>query len=1439
MFRLRPLFERGISYAALCSGVYAALGVIWVAISDRVAEILIPGAAGISAFRTGTGCLFVVLTALAIYQLLRRAERRERVAPPLPTPGQVAPGIPVVGQLVLLVLAVSVPLCALLGWTIYRGAEDEVRNAKHLVADLAGITARDTARFVSDTSRTMAALAQRPRVRALDPRNCDPVLADVPVVNASFINAMTFDAAGDLVCSVVTPSPGVALVFPHSPRHQRVLRDGRFTLSEPFQGRATGKLIVVASAPVRNSLGDIAGSIDFAIGVESLRPVVRPVLAAEGIIGIVNSDGRVIYGAVPERRGRDGRDSEIVRIAIAQKRGEALTHGFDGVLRSYSFAPIEGTDWIAIAGVPTSVIYGQARENAWRGGLIGLIIILLAAIAGTWISRRIAGPILGIAAAAQRVAGGALAVRAPEGGSREVTAVARQFNTMLDRLPLIEGELRESERRYKSLFDSSPECVFVHAEGRIVMMNQAGARLYGAASAQQMVGMLVADLAHPDDRAEVERRVHTVTVNRLELAPRELKNIRLDGTTIEVEVMSLPFEYGGEPAVLTQLRDITARKSAEARVARLSNLYAALSHTNEAMVRENARADLCHAVCRIIVEQGHLVTAAIRLYDAGRDAFVPVASHGPVSNWVGERTIGVEEADSRVVHAVDSKRTYVLNDVVARPDGMFGLDDMRALGVRSLAILPILVDGRGVGALSVFAGEADFFDPELIALLEEMVRNLAYAFIKLEGEQALQESELRYRVLVEASPDAIGVLVHGEIVLANSAALALFGAATAGQLIGRQGYERTHPDYRAAEREAVREVMRSPGRVLRAEIRQLRLDGSVFDAEIVRSRFEYRGQPALQVISRDISERKEAERRISRLTHLYAALSQTNAAIARAASREELFATVCRVAVENGHFVTALISMLNPGRDMAVPVGAYGRLAGLIGERPLPLTLGMAGADGPAATAVREAAPQVSNDLLEDPRAHDAAGDLVRTGIRALAACPLQIDSEVAGVFIVYADEPGFFDAELVDLLKEMAQNLSFGLAKLQSEAGRRASEGALRDSEARYRSLFDTSPLCIYVRQDDRVVMMNPAGLALFGATSAEQIIGRPSADLVHPDFRELANRRYSFVMNGQDAAPAAEFKNLRLDGTVLETESVVTPFEFQGRPAVQIITNDISVRKEAERALRRLNSELEQRVQQRTAELQRVNQELSEFSYIVSHDLKAPLRGVASLVDWLKQDHGEQLGPEGRELLRLLSTRSRRMHRLIEDILHFSRLGRVRESATEVDLDHLAHEVVDSLAIAPHIAVRVATLPRLVGDETRLRQVFQNLISNAVKFMDKEEGLIEVGVESVPMQPAAPGAAQAWRFYVADNGPGIEPRHHQRIFEIFQTLHPRDDPDSTGIGLTVVKKIVELLGGGIWVESELGKGARFVFTLPRRDAIDMPVKEGAHERPNTDLPD
>lgn len=224
---------------------------------------------------------------------------------------------------------------------------------------------------------------------------------------------------------------------------------------------------------------------------------------------------------------------------------------------------------------------------------------------------------------------------------------------------------------------------------------------------------------------------------------------------------------------------------------------------------------------------------------------------------------------------------------------------------------------------------------------------------------------------------------------------------------------------------------------------------------------------------------------------------------------------------------------------------------------------------------------------------------------------------------------------------------------------------------------------------------------------------------------------------------------------------------------------------------------------------ELQSANDELKSFAYVVSHDLKAPLRAIGSLADWIATDQKDQLDAEGQEHLRLLMQRVRRMDALINGVLQFSRVGRLHETVTDVDLNRLLREIIDSLAPPSYITVSVQDgLPTLRAERTRLQQVFQNLLSNAIRFMDKPEGLIRIDCKA---------EADMWKFSVSDNGPGIGERHFERIFQLFQTLNPRDRVESTGVGLAIVKKIVEMHGGHIWVESALGQGSTFFFTLPR----------------------
>jgi PAS domain S-box-containing protein len=250
---------------------------------------------------------------------------------------------------------------------------------------------------------------------------------------------------------------------------------------------------------------------------------------------------------------------------------------------------------------------------------------------------------------------------------------------------------------------------------------------------------------------------------------------------------------------------------------------------------------------------------------------------------------------------------------------------------------------------------------------------------------------------------------------------------------------------------------------------------------------------------------------------------------------------------------------------------------------------------------------------------------------------------------------------------------------------------------------------------------------------------------------------------------------------------------------------------RRQAGDELAALNEELEQRVQERTLALQESNRELEDFTYVVSHDLKEPLRGIEGFSAFLAEDYGEQIGEEGRRYLDNVRESAIRMKRLIEELLELSRITRVRGERQPVEASALIADVISDLEYSIRekgVELRVQPgLPAVIAEPVRLREVFKNLISNAVKFSDESGGIVEVGSQD------ADGAVQ---FFVRDNGIGIDEQYHERIFQIFQRLNRREDYEGTGAGLTICKKIVEAHGGRIWVESAAGEGSTFHFTIP-----------------------
>jgi len=222
---------------------------------------------------------------------------------------------------------------------------------------------------------------------------------------------------------------------------------------------------------------------------------------------------------------------------------------------------------------------------------------------------------------------------------------------------------------------------------------------------------------------------------------------------------------------------------------------------------------------------------------------------------------------------------------------------------------------------------------------------------------------------------------------------------------------------------------------------------------------------------------------------------------------------------------------------------------------------------------------------------------------------------------------------------------------------------------------------------------------------------------------------------------------------------------------------------------------------------DLTAVNKDLKDFAYIVSHDLKAPLRAIKSLSDWLYTDNKDKLGQEGKEHIELINGRVKRMEKLIEGILKYSRAGNIGEEKETIDVNEVIEDAINSVHPPVNVEISVkSNMPIIKYPQTQIFQIVQNLLSNSVKFMDKDKGKIEIDYSE---------ENGYWTFSFADNGPGIDKKYYDKIFQVFQTLKSRDEFESTGIGLSVVKKIVEGNGGKVWVESELGIGSTFYFTV------------------------
>jgi len=358
-----------------------------------------------------------------------------------------------------------------------------------------------------------------------------------------------------------------------------------------------------------------------------------------------------------------------------------------------------------------------------------------------------------------------------------------------------------------------------------------------------------------------------------------------------------------------------------------------------------------------------------------------------------------------------------------------------------------------------------------------------------------------------------------------------------------------------------------------------------------------------------------------------------------------------------------------------------------------------------------------------------------------------------------------------------------------------------VRASEARFRGILESAPDAMVIADaQGRIVLVNAETERLFGYRR-DELVGQPVEILMPEQFREKHPQHRREYTAQPRRRSMDGLRGLRKDGTAVPLEIMLSPLESAEGILITATIRDITERKKSEELVKTVG------------ELKRSNEELQQFAYFASHDLQEPLRMVSSYTQLLAKRYKGRLDADADEFIGYAVDGCNRMQRLIRDLLSFSRAGASGKAFQDISTENALNEGLKNLRTVIEESGAIVShdlLPAITTDGTQLAQIFQNLVGNAIKYRSAAVPHVNVS--------ATKNGGKEWIFSVRDNGMGIDPQYFERIFVLFQRLHGQKEFQGTGIGLAICKKIVEGLGGRIWVESQLGKGSTFYFALPER---------------------
>jgi PAS domain S-box-containing protein len=939
--------------------------------------------------------------------------------------------------------------------------------------------------------------------------------------------------------------------------------------------------------------------------------------------------------------------------------------------------------------------------------------------------------------------------------------------------------------RWKQLMRATSNLVWLaDATGKITELNAAWQAYTGQTTASGLSQSFF-EVIHPEERAVAQQlwqqAVHMQTLYETTVrlrnaqgsyAPFQLQAQPREDKNQVVEWLGTAIQQQGPEAKLYQLNAELEQRVAQ----RTAELEVANRQNEQLLLREREANVAAEAAVTKIHTSAERLTLAL---DAAKMGWwdLDVTTDRAIWNNYHEIIFGYEpgtpERDyfdwERRVHPEDLEQIHLATHQAR--------DNRENLAIQYRIIWP---DGsvHWIDALGRFSYDPEGRPVRMLGVLTDITE-------RKKVESALRESEEFNRSIVESSADCIKVLdSHGHFISMSTPGLRLMEIEDIAPLVGTSWVEWWDGPYRSAALEAIEAA--KGGKVGRFQGLCPTMKGTLkwWDV-LVAPICDSEGQlKRLVGTSRDITESKQRE-------------------LALQESEEKV--RLATVAAELGMWFWDLET------DDLVWTDHCKALFGLSPDTKMSYELFL-------------------NCLHPDDRQH------TREAVTRALDEKVEYDIEYRSIWPdgnihwIAARGRGFYDAE----------GRAFRMiGTAQDISERKRAEFALQEREEGLRIIFEQAAVGVATLDlEGRWLKVNQSLCNLVGYT-AKELLNTTFQEITYAEDLELDMYFAQQLLAGEIGHFSREKRYVRKDGQLVwanitvslmrrlnETETKFTAMGNSysvpggiGQPQYFIaMIEDISERKQAESMLQQRSKELESinnSLFRASGLLAERNQELDRFVYIVSHDLKAPLRGIANLAEWIEDDLAGQLPEENQGQLQLMRQRVDRMDSLINGLLEYSRVGRTNIVKELVNVQELLTEILDSLAIPPNCTIETqCQVSTLLARRILLSQVLMNLISNAFKYNNRPDGMLRIGVHDL---------GKHYEFWVQDNGPGIPSEHHARIFEIFQTLKPLSSNESTGIGLSIVKKIVEVEGGTIQLESKVGVGSTFRFTWPKQTALDI----------------